>query len=118
MKKGLLITNAFLASEKFRELYELLTKAAENNDTEGNKSYPSIYQNPGEEMAPAPGKDIDVIDFDDPIFGYCDNVTSKANNLYNASLFAFITFHQYSVMEVSDTSCELKSSKTDIASKL
>ena len=39
----------------------------ENNDTEGNKSYPSIYQNPGEEMAPAPGKDIDVIDFDDPI---------------------------------------------------
>ena len=73
MKKGLLITNAFLNSEKFRQLYELLENAAENNGTElicrTNADFMAVYSENGISLSCREGSFPETVrDFDYVLF--------------------------------------------------
>ena len=72
MKKGLLITNAFLVSEKFDQIYELLTEAAGRHDTKlihrTNADFMPVYSKNGiflscREASPPTAKSFDFILF-------------------------------------------------------
>ncbi len=76
MTKGLLITNAFLRSEKFTELYDMLEKAAEKQDIrlilKTNADFLSVYSEKGSALLtednPACIDDIPALPYDFVLF--------------------------------------------------
>ena len=65
MKKGLLITNAFLISEKFDQIYELLIEAAKKHDTElirrTNADFMPVYSENGISLSCREGSAFSIV---------------------------------------------------------